>query len=284
MYSLSTYRGQPFVRTQRSAQFRWAIMTIGATTLGVAGSLAYNTFTNEYQQERSIAETSVLAQQVDSYKPQIQSALAQADDIAAEIGNEVADPATIVRFNALRNQARTVLAAKVEVPQSLDGPKAAYIDYEVADGMLALNGALVNNLQDGEKALRASHEAYQELVDAKAEAAAAKAALEATIPQGDQVLFDTAPSADGWIYVPEEIRIPLAEAIQEGHNALLATENKELSTVADFKGVAEQCRAAMTEIKQQSEVVKSNIKLPEPVIPLDENGNPIVVAPPAENQ
>jgi len=283
MYSLSTYRGQPFVRTQRSAQFRWVLMTVAAATLGTAGTLAYNTFTNEYQQVRSIAETVVLAKQVDSYKPQIATALDQADQIAGEIGNEVADPSTITRFNALRKQARTVLAQQVEVPEPLAGPKVAYIDQEVADGMLALNAALVTNLEKGEKALRASHEAYQELVDAKAEAAAAKNALEATIPQGDQVLFDTAPSADGWIYVPEEIRVPLAEAIQEGHNASLAVDNKELSTVADFKGVAEKCREATAKIKEQSEIVRSNIKLPEPVIPLDENGNPI--APPtAENQ
>jgi len=283
MYSTSTFHGQPFVRTQRSAQMRWALMSIGLVTLGTGASLAYNTFTNEYQQARNLAETAVIASQVAAYKPQISTALTEADQLAAEIGDEVADPAVIARYAALRSQARALLNINVVVPEPDDGAKVAYLDREVANSTLAANAALVTNLSAGEKALRASHEAYQELVDAKADAAAAKAQLQATIPLGDQVLFDTAPSADGWIYVPEEIRATLSEAISFGTNAVLAAEDKELSSVADFNRVAALCREAIAKIDETAGVVVANIKIPEPVIPLDENGNPIVVAPAPEN-
>jgi len=282
MYSASTFHGQPYVRTQRSSQFRWLLMGVGALALGTAGGFTYQTFLNEYQQARSIAETAVLAGQVDSYKPVITKALSQADKAAAEIGDEVADPAAAKQFKALRDQARTLLNTGVEVPATEEGPQTAYLNREVANGLLAVNAAIPVNLQKGEKALRESHEAYQELVDAKANAAAAKAELTAAIPAADQLLFETAPTEDGWTFVEEALRAPLGEAIQNAHNVELAADNPDLTSVADFKKVADDCHAALAKIRETSEAVSSNIERPDPVVVLDENGNPVPVEAPAE--
>jgi len=281
-YSVGAYRGHAYVRTQRSAQFRWVLMGVGIATLGTAGSLAYNTFTNEYQQARSLAETAVVAGEVGGYKPSIEQALAEADALADQIGNEVSDPATVRTHNALRRQARTLLAVDVVVPVTDDGAKVAYIDRDVADSMLAVDAAMVPNLAKAQEKLRASHEAYQELVDAKAEAAAAVARLNEQIPVWDNVLFETAPSVDGWIYVPEDLRIVLADAIQAAKVAGTELQNKELSSVADFKAVAEHCQAAAAKASEAADVVNANIKLPAPVIPLDEFGNPIEAPAPTE--
>lgn len=257
---------RPYIRSQRSKQVRWGL--IGLSTLALAGG-AYLSGTCLYQQhlnDRQILQVQLLAQQIDSYHPQIESELTDATQFAKQIGNQVADDGALDRFNNVATAAQSVLNA--EAPWPVIGTKPAEVlkQREIAEGMLAVNTALQTNFEQAEAALTKSHDAW--LVEqARIPAQAAAEALQQPIATAQTVLV----ASEG--IVNDGDRATLQSAIDDANKAI-SQANREYKTAEQYTAAQADCEQAESHLAAQSRRVFNLIPVhPEFIVVVDEEGN-----------
>ena len=253
-------------RTQHAKHVRLGFMGLGALVFLGAGALSADVILRQLENDRQIISVQVLSQQIEPYHAEIEAELAKANDLAAEIGNKVADPAVATQFASLRTSAQAVLDTAPPRPEIGDKPKQVQIDREVVEGIIAVNSGLVEDLQTAEARVEASHAAYL-LQQSRGPARAAAEALKQPIAIGEAVMA----ASDG--IVSESERAELQKALERG-NAAIEQANREYRTAEEFDAAKAECDEAKSKVIWRSKKVFNLIPIyPEYV--LDEEGNAI---------
>ena len=262
MYSNGKYRGVRFVRTQRSAQIRRLLMGAGALALVIGGVFTEATFAAQERVQETVAETALMATRVESNRANIAAQLAVADQLAAEVGDQVADPAVVASFAAMREQARNLAGLDIAVPTTAATTKEINLHHDVVVGIMAVDAAMVGNLQAGAEALAASHGDYEALVAARQAGWDAAQRLAVPLQNAQAVLDVTAGVVD------EGLRHELGVAIQAGRDAQAAATSDEETgaamSVDAFNAAAAACDAAQGPIAERADAVVAAIPAPEP--------------------
>jgi hypothetical protein len=278
MYSKGRYHGQRFVRTQRSAQARRGLMVLGLAGIVGGGLMTTATLNAQDEVQRTINATTKLAHQVIGNRETIAAELANANSLASKVGNEVADPAVAASFNTLRMQGKALSDMEVVIPARLADTDSVNLSYEIAQGQVAAQEAVVRNLRAGAKSLSATHDDYVVLVEAKAGAQTAAAALTDPIARAQEV-FDTTPALEDEglrakldsslkkaremeaIAKDTELKLPVDDSQVSIFTTDKAATSTATKTPADYDYAAQQCDMARAELERNTEAVANAPRL-----------------------